>query len=420
MKGNIYPAAGQKCPLCGGKFRHQEGHGMFCPKHPAISPNKYEVRFGKKITRRFETYNNAIHFLYELRVRSARPDFDIRDYQVGDKPLSFSHLATEWLEYKKPVVRRGTYDKLVWHLKKARAYFSDTNIKDILPKDIELFLRSLELSSKSKANILGTLKQFWQWCYVNYDVPKLKEWPKQGYTMAYRKTIPAHVQSMVLDEIKRQTKGSRLWLGVYLLANYPSIRPGEMRMLDERHVDRDRGILIVPPEVSKTGKDGKFKMVGILPEDMDIINSYPRSLDPGAPLFRHEGRANHGCNRIQSGDRFGRNAFRRAWNRACEVLGIEGVDLYGGTKHSTAQDLLNYATFEEVKKATMVHSNKAFERYLRFEGKEIEKIYLERRKDQKKVAENVVENPALSPDPNKPPINQKPTKKSAKVLKLFK
>jgi len=55
--------------------------------------------------------------------------------------------------------------------------------------------------------------------------------------------------------------------------------------------------------------------------------------------------------------------------------GIDGVDLYGGTRHLSAVDLRNFATPEQIKRATMHSTNKAFERYFLVSREEIQEIY---------------------------------------------
>jgi len=51
--------------------------------------------------------------------------------------------------------------------------------------------------------------------------------------------------------------------------------------------------------------------------------------------------------------------------KACAHIGIEGVDLYGGTRHSSVRALIaeQYAP-EQVKQAAMSETNNAFERYM--------------------------------------------------------
>jgi NADH-quinone oxidoreductase subunit N len=51
------------------------------------------------------------------------------------------------------------------------------------------------------------------------------------------------------------------------------------------------------------------------------------------------------------------------------------VDLYGGTRHSSAIALKKYRTPEEIKRATMHSTNKAFERYFWIETGDLREIY---------------------------------------------
>jgi hypothetical protein len=61
--------------------------------------------------------------------------------------------------------------------------------------------------------------------------------------------------------------------------------------------------------------------------------------------------------------------------KACKNLGIEGVDLYGGTRHSSARALRQYCSPEEIRRATMHSTNKAFERYFQMESDDLRQMY---------------------------------------------
>ncbi len=63
------------------------------------------------------------------------------------------------------------------------------------------------------------------------------------------------------------------------------------------------------------------------------------------------------------------------WVKACLNLGITGVDLYGGTRHSSAKALRNEYSPEQIKKATMHSTNKAFERYFQIESNDLREMY---------------------------------------------
>ena len=62
------------------------------------------------------------------------------------------------------------------------------------------------------------------------------------------------------------------------------------------------------------------------------------------------------------GKPFGEKYFYKWWKRACSNLGIEGVDLYGGTKHSTVTALENEGwLYDEIKTASGISTNEAFD-----------------------------------------------------------
>ena len=64
-------------------------------------------------------------------------------------------------------------------------------------------------------------------------------------------------------------------------------------------------------------------------------------------------------------------------------MGIEDVDLYGGTRHSTVRELRKYRTPEEIKLGSMHSTNKAFERYFQVEPNDLRNIYRDTQSDNK-------------------------------------
>ncbi len=88
-------------------------------------------------------------------------------------------------------------------------------------------------------------------------------------------------------------------------------------------------------------------------------------------FFRH----GKGIKGVREGRQFGTSLFYKWWKRACVDLDIQGIDLYGGTRHSSAVDLRNFATPEQIKRATMHTTNKAFERYFQVSREELQEMY---------------------------------------------
>ncbi|PKN30752.1 MAG: hypothetical protein CVU64_02050 [Deltaproteobacteria bacterium HGW-Deltaproteobacteria-21] len=74
--------------------------------------------------------------------------------------------------------------------------------------------------------------------------------------------------------------------------------------------------------------------------------------------------------------------------KACENLKIEGVDLYGGTRHSTVRELRRFRTPEEIRLASMHSTNKAFERYFQVEPDDLSAIF----EDTSKIIERLSES----------------------------
>jgi hypothetical protein len=88
-----------------------------------------------------------------------------------------------------------------------------------------------------------------------------------------------------------------------------------------------------------------------------------------------------------------KDIFISGGKKACLNLGIDGVDLYGGTRHSSAMALRQLASPEQIKRSMMTSTNKAFERYFRIESEEVRDVYQLTRKRirvgyQKEVSKN--------------------------------
>ena len=75
------------------------------------------------------------------------------------------------------------------------------------------------------------------------------------------------------------------------------------------------------------------------------------------------------------GQPFGDKYFWKWWKRACRNLKVEGVDLYGSTRHSSATALQEHFSPEEIKEAAMHGVNTAFQRYFRTNIRRLKAAY---------------------------------------------
>jgi hypothetical protein len=120
----------------------------------------------------------------------------------------------------------------------------------------------------------------------------------------------------------------------------------------------------------------------MLPDDIVLYQSLPRGL-PDMYFFRHD--KPHG--QTKAGDKFGQRYLYKWWKKACANLGIENVDLYGGTRHSTATSLSEHFSEQQIMDAATMHkTNKAARRYIQGKKNESISIYSQVRKNQQQIA----------------------------------
>ncbi len=370
MKGGIY--SDQRCPECGGRFKHFEPRGMWCPGHPQFMPTKLVVRFGN-ITRRLKSYDLAYRLLTGLRYETDEGKFDQRDYRT-DEPLGFENLTKKFLHTKRNL---KAVKKYAQRLRFAVESWHNRNVKQIGYADIEDLFNDLRDDGKSEYyiyHISCTLKMFWSWLVNREEIrpdQMPQKWPKAEQKINLRKIIKKDVQQQVLDEIHRQTWdfNPRIYVAILFLSTYINIRPKELIDIKEKHVEIENTRILIPDP-----KEGVPKYLNLLDEDARLIQVLSKGF-PEMYLFRHE----KGNGAAKPGQQFGSGYLYNVWRRACKKLGIEGVPLYPGTRHSTAVDLRQRNTPEAIKRSMGTKSNKAFERYLQITGDEQRKLYQDAR-----------------------------------------
>lgn len=356
MKGSIYSE--NKCELCGGKFVYNERKsGLFCKKHPQQrASDRFIVQFGRQIRKRFSSFDQAERFLVGIRYEVDRNTFDARDYHAS-APLSFQNLAEQWLEIKRHEVKPSSHRNLKRYINAAIDAWGNTNIKQIGFAQFEDFLYSQSVSDKTKSNIKSCLHSFWTWLCKRkiITLAQFPEFPEIRFTLGTRTIIDKETQQAIIEEVKRISYKTnlRIWMGIKWLATYIAIRPGELVKVQEKDIDIKLGFFFV-----RQTKEGKEKIVPMLDEDKALIESLPKGL-PDLYFFRHP----KGISGCTPGQPFGQKYLYKWWKKACNNLGIEGVDLYGGTRHSSATALRQYLSPEQIKIGTMHSTNKAFERY---------------------------------------------------------
>jgi len=341
--------------------------GIIRQRGTSFQVRYWDAESGREIAKTFNNFNDAEMFKAHLNVSRRHGKLDARDY-ARDNPLGFRVQAEKWLEIKSHKVRDVKHIKR--HIKTAIAFFGDRNIKDIGFGEIEDFLDSLTgLKGKTVHNYRTTLHSFFEWFNKRekgrgYVLP---DFPTVDFELGWRKIVDKPTQTAILDEIHRITYhiNPRIWFGISLLANFPKVRPAELISILEGDIDRHTGEVWI-----RRTKEGKEKRIYLLEEDLEFLRAQPEGFGR-LPFFRHL-KARKGIHKsytLRSNGQFGPRYLYKWWRQACSNLGIEGVDLYGGTKHSTVTAARKVMTPEEIRRYVTEHqTNVAFDRYLQVDA----------------------------------------------------
>ncbi len=404
----------QKCPLCGSMFRDNHVDGLTCPNHPHQYASRFKLKFkkdGDEICRRYRSYADATNDLTGFRFKVNENTFDVRDYQTSN-PLSFSHLADKYLEKNPNKVGYKQLKNIKNFLDRARAEWHDRNIKTIKYADIEDFLdkqkkfcdrgKAFEdqrnISDKTRHEINSCLHCFWTWLVKREEIKasEMPTFPSVAFELGWRNIVDKDTQEAILDEVYRISYhiNPKIYIGIRWLATYIAIRPTELLSIKEKNIIVAGGYITVRDSKAMR-REGKPKPIPMTDEDLEMLRSSSVRGLPDLPFFRHNAASakRGGGRNAKAGDVFGKKYLYRWWKQACKNLGVEEVDLYGGTKHSSATALADDFSPEEIIKGTMHDTNKAFLRYCQTRPEHVKKLYESTRKRKGQPAQSMIPDP---------------------------
>jgi integrase len=364
MKGNI--TTREKCCICQSNLVHNEKrNGCFCPNHPQMGATSFVVRFDD-IYRRFTNYERAAQFLIGLRYKTGEGSFDAMDYR-SDNPHGFTNLAERYLKKKE---KRKSFSNIRHYIKVAQEHFGETNVKHINSADIDEFLFGLpNISEKTRANYKSTLSDFWtqikKWKIISLaELPDFTE-IEIDVELGYRNFTTWEVQAKIIDKIKEMAKNPKQWFGIELLCVYTKLRPQDLLKLTEGDIELDPGMLYIH---HPTKKKNQLLTIRLAPEHVEMFRHFKKKFLalPNVKFFRHL----PGVSGVANGAPFGEKYFYKAWVAACKELGIEGLDLYGGTRHTTTTEIAKLEGKDAAKRHSGHQTNKAFDRYCQMDEQE--------------------------------------------------
>jgi integrase len=240
-----------------------------------IYPTKdgFVVRFGRDISKWFRDLPDAERFLTGLRYETDKGSFDPRDY-AGDKPLSLSNLADQYLKHKRQTVRPRSFANLNNYLERAKAAWVDRNVKTLGYAEIEDFLLAQAVSKKTRANMRSCLHDFWTWLVKRRIIRphKMPEFPVVDYELGWRNIIDIPTQQAIIAKVQEFSGhiNPKIWIGIRWLSVYIGVRPGELLSLKEGYINRREGFLVFPHP-----KEKRPKIIFLLNEDRELLSRFP-------------------------------------------------------------------------------------------------------------------------------------------------
>ena len=137
------------------------------------------------------------------------------------------------------------------HIKRAIDWFANTNVKDRGYGQMEDFLKAQRsqsgspVSPKTIHNIKTTLRAFFVWVSKREAGVSVPQFPEIKFELGWRNVISIEDQDRVLEEVRGLTQNvnREIWLGIYLLATYPKVRPIEL--INVREIDIDLNLRLI-------------------------------------------------------------------------------------------------------------------------------------------------------------------------------
>ena len=367
MKGNVYTR--QKCFICGGPLVHDERRGgCFCKAHPEAAATKdFYVKFGRDINRRRPTYEASIRFLTGLRYETDRGTFDARDY-AAHEPLGFRNLVKSYLAWKRRK-KLTSYYHIAQYMDAAADHWGNRNVKTIRKRDIEEYLYAIPgISEKTRFNHRTQLHDFWHsYLYAHEEVlliHQLPKFPAIPYELGFRKFATIEDREKVMDRVRELTYhyNPKIWLALDLGCTYSKLRPFDIRRIKEGDIDVVEGVLTIErPSKSQRRRRPKVIRLRLLGYHVDEFRRM-KAMYPAGPatlFFRHP----PGIRGVQADDPFGKGFLYKKFKRACRDIGIDDLDMYGGTRHTTITAIGRAAGKTAARKHSGHDTDAAFDRY---------------------------------------------------------
>jgi integrase len=199
----------------------------------------------------------------------------------------------------------------------------------------------IKLEPKGKYNVINALHCMMDYAHRAKKISAIPPFPKKGeYSLKKPdiKYLSSSQQDKIFNEIPERIRP------IFLFLKYHYRRPSEACALQWRDYDEINNAFVIRRTFSnkKLVESTKTNAIHTIPCDdrfsailIEIKKAHDSSAGKGTdfifknPIARKEGK------------HFDLNSLDRAWDKACKKAGVEGIDLYQGTKHTACVKFIN-------------------------------------------------------------------------------
>lgn len=377
--------------------RSRDKLGRVVRRQGAGREDRWRIDFGSNWPGRFlhsfrgvafesEEMARAILAHVEVEVAKGRPLHDVLSEFApgGGQAAGIRTLLDRWVEVFRRRVETGSraprtlreYERWAGPEDSPKAHFSwwyGASIWEVDPAGLEewsYWMHQRGLSPKTQRNVMAGLHSFLTWVARDvrgdFDVPAFP-WPEVDEHAP--KILAPPVQAQVLAAIPKPKAG------IFYCMAQCLVRPGEARALrvrdwlgDDIRVARAAKDRLARGEVRglksrnvKTVFAGEWPLGDWL---LEHVSAERRLADPDGPLFANPDG--------HEGGWWSETAMRRTWAKACREVGVPGVSLYEGLKHSSATHLKAMGADDRLLAAMMGHRDpRSVEKYAKLQGSAI-------------------------------------------------
>jgi integrase len=297
----------------------------------------YEFQFaGQRIRESSKTASKKLAG-EALQVRRRQLEEGYNGIKKPKPPKTFAKAAEEFIAVRRPISAANTMEIAERSVKQLLPFIGDKVLCDITPHDIQRIVSARQAKGASNRYInltINTLRSILrrnhQWERLRPDYKSLKEPKLVG------KALSKEEEKKLLKECRMST--SRVLYTAVILGLYAGMRLDEIRWLQWKEIDLQRGFLTVGK--SKTSY-GEHRIIPLVPQVLDLLKEWAEQFPNRLPahfVLPAEGYSSRVGNVFRHDPNRPMGSWKRAWQTARRRSGIHLR--FHDLRHTTVTRLL--------------------------------------------------------------------------------